>query len=155
MTCIKPTSLRSLAASLALAIPCLVAQAQNGPQPPLRTVQITAGMHLIHAELAVSPEQQATGMMFRTAMGANDGMLFVNPDSSERCFWMRNTLLPLTIAFIASDGTIVNLADMAPRSEDSHCSAKPVPFALEMRQGWFEKRGIHAGMKLGGAPFGK
>lgn len=142
-------------AALVLAMPSLPASAQNAPQAPLRTVPLTAGMHLIQAELAVSPDQQATGMMFRTAMGANEGMLFVNPDSSVRCFWMRDTLLPLSIAFIASDGTIVNLADMAPRSEDSHCSTKPAQFALEMRQGWFDKRGIKAGMKLRGAPFEK
>jgi uncharacterized membrane protein (UPF0127 family) len=86
-------------------------------------------------------------------MPGNEGMLFVNEDSSVRCFWMRNTLIPLTIAFIADDGTIVNLADMQPRSDQSHCSAKPVRFALEMRQGWFAKRGIAAGFRLRGKPF--
>ena len=159
MICIKPTSKRTALATVlatcVMTLPALAAWAQSAPQAPLRTVPLTAGMHLIHAELAVSTEQQATGMMFRTAMGANEGMLFVNPDSTVRCFWMRNTLLPLTIAFIASDGSIVNLADMAPRTEDSHCSSKPVQFALEMRQGWFDKRGIKAGMKLRGAPFEK
>jgi uncharacterized membrane protein (UPF0127 family) len=68
---------------------------------------------------------------------------------------MRNTLLPLTIAFVADDGTIVNLADMQPQSEQSHCSAKPVRYALEMNQGWFAKRGIGAGSRLGGRPFSK
>lgn len=155
MICIKPLSLPRLAATLVLALPALSTLAQNAPQPPLQTAPITAGMHLIQAELAVSPEQQATGMMFRTAMGANEGMLFVNADSSVRCFWMRNTLLPLTIAFVAGDGTIVNLADMEPRSEATHCSTKPVRYALEMRQGWFAKHGIQAGTKLRGAPFGK
>jgi uncharacterized membrane protein (UPF0127 family) len=67
---------------------------------------------------------------------------------------MRNTLLPLSIAFIADDGTIVNIADMAPQTEDSHCSEKPVRFALEMRQGWFNKHGIKAGFRLRGGPFG-
>jgi uncharacterized membrane protein (UPF0127 family) len=110
-------------------------------------------MHLIQAELAVTPEQQMVGMMLRTEMGANEGMLFVNAEPGVRCFWMRNTLIPLSIAFIADDGSIVNIADMAPRSEQSHCSAKPVRFALEMRQGWFSKRGIGAGFKLKGAPF--
>lgn len=129
------------------------AQAQTGPQPKLPTTALTAGMHVIQAELAVQPEQQMTGMMFRRIMGNNEGMLFVNEDAGVRCFWMRNTLLPLTIAFIADDGTIVNLADMAPQSEQSHCSAKPVRFALEMRQGWFSKHGIAAGFKLKGAPF--
>lgn len=128
--------------------------AQTGPQPKLPTVKLTAGMHVIQAEVAQTAEQQMVGMMFRRDMGANEGMLFVNDSASQRCFWMRNTYLPLTIAFIADDGTIVNLADMEPRSEKSHCSAQPVRFALEMRQGWFAKRGLAAGFKLRGAPFG-
>ena len=129
------------------------AVAQDGPQGRLPTVEITAGMHVIHAEVAQTPAQQMVGMMHRTQMGGNEGMLFVNAQSEPRCFWMRNTLVPLTIAFIANDGTIVNLADMKPQSDQSHCSAKPVRFALEMRQGWFAKRAIKAGFKLRGAPF--
>lgn len=144
---------RFLAFALA-ALAFEAALAQSGPQGRLATVPITAGMHVIQAELAVTPQQQMTGMMFRTTMGANEGMLFVNDEPGMRCFWMRNTLLPLTIAFIDDDGTIVNLADMAPRSEASHCSEKPVRFALEMNQGWFAKRGIKAGFKLRGKPFG-
>ena len=128
-------------------------RAQDGPQPRLPTIELTAGMHVIRAELAIAPVQQATGMMFRTEMTGNEGMLFVNEDASPRCFWMRNTLIPLTIAFLADDGTIVNLADMQPRSETSHCSAQPVRYALEMRQGWFAKRGLQAGSRLRGKPF--
>ena len=131
------------------------ASAQQGPQPKLPTAQLTAGMHVIQAELAVTNSQQATGMMFRPHMGANEGMLFVNEDSGMRCFWMRNTLIPLSIAFIAEDGTIVNVAEMAPRSDQSHCSTQPVRYALEMNQGWFAKRGVKAGSKLRGGPFGK
>jgi uncharacterized membrane protein (UPF0127 family) len=155
MTYIKPQPLRTLRRVLTglLATLSLAAQAQNAPQPKLPTTALTAGMHLIQAELAVTPEQQMVGMMLRTGMGANEGMLFVNDDSGVRCFWMRNTLIPLSIAFISDDGHIVNIADMAARSEQSHCSAKPVRFALEMRQGWFAKRGIAAGFKLKGAPF--
>jgi uncharacterized membrane protein (UPF0127 family) len=141
----------ALAALFSMAPPAL---AQDRPQPKLPSIDLTAGMHVIHAELAITPAQQATGMMFRTEMPGNEGMLFVNDEPGQRCFWMRNTLIPLTIAFIADDGTIVNLADMAPRSEASHCSSKPVRFALEMRQGWFEKRGLKAGFKLRGKPFG-
>lgn len=129
------------------------AHAQDGPQPRLPTVDLRAGMHLIRAELAVTAEQQATGMMFRTTMGSNEGMLFVNDDAGVRCFWMRNTLIPLTIAFLDDDGTIVNLADMQPRSDRSHCSARPVRYALEMNQGWFAKRGIQPGFRLRGGPF--
>ncbi len=150
MTSIK----RFLAPALAaVALSATAAGAQTGPQPRLPTVPLTIGLHVVQAELAVTPEQQATGMMFRTSMGTNEGMLFVNDEPGVRCFWMRNTLLPLTIAFIADDGTIVNLADMAPKSEQSHCSAKPVRFALEMNQGWFAKRGIKAGARISGKPF--
>jgi uncharacterized membrane protein (UPF0127 family) len=129
------------------------ALAQSGPQPRLQTVDLTVGMHLIKAELAVTPEQQQIGMMFRRTMGTNEGMLFVGDEPGQRCFWMRNTLVPLTAAFIADDGTIVNLADMKPQTDDSHCSTKPVRYVLEMNQGWFAKRGLKAGTKLRGAPF--
>ena len=94
-------------------------------------------------------------MMFRRGMGGNEGMLFVNEQAGVRCFWMHNTLIPLTIAFIGDDGTIVNIADMAAQTDDSHCSAKPVRYALEVPQGWFAKRGFKAGLKLRGAPFEK
>lgn len=139
----------------ALALASAAARGQQGPQPKLDTIELGVGMHVIKAELAVTPTQQAVGMMMRTEMGANDGMLFVNADSSPRCFWMRNTLVPLSIAFISEDGTIVNIAEMQPRSDESHCSSKPVRYALEMNKGWFTKRGIHAGTRLRGGPFGK
>jgi uncharacterized membrane protein (UPF0127 family) len=151
--------LGSLRGSLVLAC-CIAttatpsAHAQDGPQPRLPVVELTAGMHVVRAEVAATPQQQATGMMLRTEMGSNEGMLFVNDEPGQRCFWMRNTLIPLTVAFLADDGTIVNTADMQPRSEQSHCSAKPVRFALEMRQGWFAKRGLKTGFKLRGKPFG-
>lgn len=148
---------RSLALSIfalwAIASPA--AWAQQGPQPRLDTVELIAGMHVIKAELAVTQTQQAVGMMMRTEMGANEGMLFVNSDSSRRCFWMRNTLLPLSIAFISEDGSIVNIAEMQPQSDESHCSTHPVRYALEMNKGWFAKRGLQAGSKLRGGPFGK
>ncbi len=137
-----------------LAVSMSATWAQNQPQPRLPVARITAGMHVIQAELAVTPAQQAMGMMFRTEMPGNEGMLFVNEEPGVRCFWMRNTLVPLTIAFIDDDGAIVNLADMQPRSDQSHCSAKPVRFALEMPQGWFAKKGIGPGFKLRGKPFG-
>ncbi len=162
MTHIKPEStLRAalapafvLTLALALALALGSARAQSGPQPKLPTTRLTAGMHVIQAELAATEQQQMVGMMFRREMGANEGMLFVNQEAGVRCFWMRNTLLPLSIAFIGDDGSIVNIAEMAPQSDDSHCSGKPVRFALEMRQGWFSKHGIGAGFKLRGAPFG-
>jgi uncharacterized membrane protein (UPF0127 family) len=131
------------------------AWAQDAPQLQLQRLALSAGMHLIQAQVAATPQERAVGLMFRKEMPVNEGMLFVFEQPSAQCFWMKNTLLPLTAAFLADDGTIVNLADMQPQSLDSHCSAKPVRYVLEMHQGWFDKRGIKAGARLSGAPFGK
>lgn len=129
------------------------AWAQESPQLQLPRVTLSAGMHLINAQVAATPQQRAVGLMFRKEMPANEGMLFAFEQAAEQCFWMKNTLLPLTAAFVADDGTIVNLADMQPQSLVSHCSTKPVRFVLEMNQGWFDKRGLKAGSKLSGPPF--
>lgn len=126
------------------------AWADNRPQTQLPRVTLSAGMHLIQAQVASTPEQRATGLMHRKDMPTNEGMLFVFEQASEQCFWMKNTLIPLTAAFIADDGTVVNLADMQPQVLDSHCSTAPVRYVLEMNQGWFAKRGIKAGSKLKG-----
>ncbi len=131
----------------------LTATAQDQPQTNLPRVQLQAGMHNIQAQVAVTPDQRATGLMFRREMPQHEGMLFVFEQPSVQCFWMKNTLLPLSIAFLADDGTVVNLTDMKPQTLDGHCSDKPVRFVLEMNQGWFAKRGIKAGYKLAGAPF--
>lgn len=144
---------RSLLA-LALGLAGGIAAAQDAAQPPLDRITLYAGMHNIQAELARTALQTQTGLMFRREMAAHEGMLFVFDQVAPRCFWMKNTLLPLSIAFIADDGRIVNIADMQPRSEQSHCATQPVRFALEMNQGWFAKRGIQPGFKLKGAPFG-
>ena len=129
------------------------AQAQTAPQQELQRIKITAGMHLIDTQVAASPEQRSTGLMFRREMPQSEGMLFVFEQAAVQCFWMKNTLLPLTAAFVADDGTIVNLADMKPQTTDSHCSTQPVRYVLEMNQGWFGKKGIKAGFRLGGRPF--
>jgi uncharacterized membrane protein (UPF0127 family) len=130
------------------------AQAQGSPQLDLPRTKISAGMYLIDTQVAATPEQREIGLMFRQQMPQGEGMLFVFDRPGEQCFWMKNTILPLTAAFVADDGTVVNLADMKPQTTDSHCSAKPVRFVLEMNQGWFQKKGIKAGVKLGGVPFG-
>lgn len=146
------TSLRCCIGALA-ALFIAQAQAQEAPQLQLPRVQLTAGMHLIDAQVAMTPSQQSTGLMHRQEMPATEGMLFVFEQPAKQCFWMKNTLLPLTAAFIQDDGTITNLADMKPQTTDAHCSTKPVRFVLEMNQGWFAKRGLRAGFKLSGKPF--
>ena len=169
MTCIKSTTVRAARPSFlarargymrdwlagtALVLAGAAALAQAIPQPRLPTVELSAGVHNIVAEVARTPQQQQIGMMMRTRMEQHEGMLFVFDEVGPRCFWMRNTLLPLSIAFIADDGTIVNIAEMQPQSDESHCAARPVRYALEMNKGWFAKRGIKPGAKLRGSPFG-
>ena len=148
MTYIKP---HRLIAAIAL---CFVglATAQDAPQR-LPTTRLTAGFHVITAEVARTSEQRAIGLMHRPTMPPNEGMLFVFEEPGQQCFWMKNTLLPLSIAFLADDGSVVNIADMQPQSEASHCPKKPVRYALEMNQGWFDKRGLRAGSRIGGEPF--
>jgi uncharacterized membrane protein (UPF0127 family) len=127
--------------------------AQGSAQTGLKRVDLSVGIHLIDTQLALTAQQHEIGLMYRTEMPQNEGMLFVFESLGKRCFWMKNTLIPLTAAFVANDGTIVNLADMKPQSEESHCSIKPVRYVLEMNQGWFIKKGIKPGMKLSGQPF--
>lgn len=131
------------------------AQVQGSPQMDLQRIVLTAGMHQIDTQVAVTQEQHAVGLMYRKDMPQHEGMLFVFQNPAKQCFWMKNTDLPLTAAFVADDGTIVNLEDMKPQTTDSHCSVKPVRYVLEMNQGWFAKKGLKAGAKLGGRPFSK
>jgi len=143
-----------LAASL---LPALLlgfaAHAQTGPQK-LPAIQFNAGIHNIVAEVARTPGERSTGLMFRPSLGANEGMLFVFEQPGQQCFWMKNTLIPLSVAFVADDGAIVNIEHMKPQTLDSHCSTREVRYVLEMNEGWFSRRGIKPGAKLTGAPFG-
>ena len=139
------------AASLA----ATAAWAQPTPQMDLPHVTMQAGMYRIDAQVAMNERQREIGLMFRNEMPQPEGMLFVFEQPAVQCFWMKNTILPLTAAFVAEDGRIVNLADMKPQTTDSHCSTEPVRFVLEMNQGWFARNGIKAGFKLTGRPFQK
>ncbi len=139
-------------AALALTF-AAIAAAQEGPQK-LSQVRLNAGIHNIMAEFATTPEQREIGLMFRTALGPNEGMLFAFEQAGQQCFWMKNTLIPLAVAFVADDGSIVNIDSMKPQTLDGHCSTAPVRYVLEMNEGWFAKRGIKPGNKLRGAPFG-
>ena len=143
--------LRGLAAFLAGACIAASAVAQSGPQS-LPRIRLNAGIHNIDAELARTPEQREIGLMFRTSMGPNEGMLFAFERAGQQCFWMKNTLIPLDVAFVADDGSVVNIDRMKPQTLDGHCSERPVRFVLEMNDGWFAKRGIKPGQKIKGLP---
>lgn len=134
-----------------LILALLLAAAPAGAQQPrLRTVELGAGMHLIRAEVADTDATRTVGLMHRTALPPNGGMLFVFDAPGAYCMWMKNTPLPLSVAFIDAGGAIINVEDMAPHSEQSHCAARPARYALEMAQGWFAQRGIRAGTVLRG-----
>lgn len=124
-----------------------------GPQLDLSRHVLVVGMHRIDAQVAADPVQRELGLMYRRYMPKNEGMLFVFERPTIQCFWMRNTVLPLTVAFVAEDGTIVQFADMEPLSNRSHCSRVAVRYVLEMHQGWFAQRGIREGMRIHGGPF--
>lgn len=130
------------------------AQTNAQPQMDLPRMQLSAGMHLITAQVAATAQQREIGLMYRQEMPSGEGMLFVFESPSLLCFWMKNTRIPLTAAFIADDGTIINLEDMKPMTTDSHCAKRPARYVLEMNQGWFAKRGIHDGQKISGPLFG-
>lgn len=141
-----------LLAWVLLALGQTTAWAQQ-PQLNLPRIQLQAGMHLITAQVANTHQQRAIGLMWRKDMPPNEGMIFIFEHPQRQCFWMQNTFLPLTAAFIDDDGTIVNLADMQALSTESHCSERPVRFVLEMHQGWFAQRGIVAGQRIRGSLF--
>lgn len=140
-----------LAATLAWTSPG--ASAQTATANTLPQVRLQAGMHFIQAEMAATAQQRETGLMNRPSMPANAGMLFAFDGKAYHCFWMKNTLIPLSIAFLDDDGRIVSISDMAPMTEESHCPSAPVRYALEMNKGWFAKKGLGEGQRISGEPF--
>jgi uncharacterized membrane protein (UPF0127 family) len=121
-------------------------------QQALPVVELSAGMHRIRAEVAADYGSRMTGLMNRPSMPPNSGMLFIFDENTVHCMWMKNTLIPLSVAFIDETGRIVNIENMTPHSEQSHCASRPTRYALEMNRGWFEARGIKPGIRLGGIP---
>lgn len=117
---------------------------------PMPLTELSIGMYRIEAEVAATQENRMVGLMQRRSMPANHGMLFVFTEQQRHCMWMRNTLLPLSVAFLDEQGRILNVEDMQPQTEDNHCAAKPARFALEMNLGWFKQKGLAAGTKING-----
>jgi uncharacterized membrane protein (UPF0127 family) len=136
--------MRFVLALMLVAAPALAQQ--------LPVVQLKAGMHLIRAEVAADFSTRGRGLMHRKSLAPNAGMLFVFDGPAIHCMWMKNTYIPLSVAFLDEKGEIINIADMQPHSEQSHCAARPALHALEMERGWFAQRGIKAGARLGGIP---
>ncbi len=119
-------------------------------QNAMPVMELTAGFHRIEAEVAANDQHRQVGLMNRKAMPPQRGMLFVFGRENTHCMWMRNTYIPLSVAFVDTDGVIINIEDMQPQTEDNHCAKKPARYALEMNLGWFAQRGIKPGTRLGG-----
>lgn len=134
--------------TLALLAPCTLASAADGTA----SLPLHIGPHAFHVEVAATAQQRLHGLMGRTHLAADGGMLFVFERPGRYCFWMRDTPLPLTIAFIDAAGRIAGIDDMQSRSETSHCPSVKIRYALEVRQGEFRRRGIRAPAQVSGLP---
>lgn len=130
-----------------IALFCVLGGAAQAQMPRL---DLSIGFYRIEAEVAADLKNRMQGLMHRPAMAANQGMLFVFPQVERHCMWMKNTYLPLSVAFLDEEGRILNIEDMQPQSEDNHCAARPARFALEMNKGWFAAKGIKPGARLNG-----
>jgi len=118
-------------------------------------LQLQAGSHTLQVEVASTPQQREIGLMGRARLDDDAGMLFVFEQKATHCFWMKNTLIPLSIAFLADDGTIADIQDMQPQSLSLHCPREPVRYTLEVPQGGFRSKGIQTGARVSGGPFGQ
>ena len=143
-----------LRAVLALSLlPAIHGHAEERPPiAPFPVVALTAGMHVIQAEVAASEPQRQQGLMFREKLGANAGMVFLFNEPAQVCMWMKNTPLPLSVAFIDARGKILNIEDMQPQTPSSHCATGPALYALEMNKGWFAQKNIKPGATIAGLP---
>lgn len=139
--------------SVASAAPEKATAQEAAPQAMLLpTTELSIGQQAIHAEVAATEASRRRGLMYRHLLPPDQGMLFVFNEPAVQCFWMKNTPLPLSIAFIDAQGAVVNITDMQAQSTDVHCPTGPVRYALEMRQGWFAARNIEAGATVAGLP---
>ncbi|PLZ01193.1 hypothetical protein CY652_16725 [Burkholderia sp. WAC0059] len=146
-----------VAAALALAAGTGSVHAQQMPpgakQPSdFPHTKLTAGMYVINAAVAANDADREQGLMYRTHLAPNEGMLFVFGENAVHCFWMKNTLIPLSIAFMRADGTITDIDEMQAETTDNHCPRNNGVYALEMSQNWFTQKGITPGMQIGGLP---
>lgn len=128
------------------------ATAARADAPALKAMAVMVGTHALMVEVAVTEGQRARGLMFRKSMPRNVGMLFTFDEPGYHAMWMKNTLIPLSVAFLDSEGRILNILDMEPETLDPHAAAGPARYAIETNKGWFAERGIKAGEKVTGLP---
>jgi uncharacterized membrane protein (UPF0127 family) len=150
-------AISAVAACLTLGIGTVaMAQVPKSDTPPATfkqfgqfpEIELSAGLNVIHAEVAANDADREQGLMYRKSLRPNSGMLFVFDDSAGHCFWMENTAIPLSIAFIAEDGTVTDIAEMAAETTNNHCPTRAVRYALEMEKGWFAQHGVTPGMQI-------
>ena len=134
-----------------LALTASLSLAQN-INTNLPIIELKTGIYRIQAELASTPQTRQVGLMNRTSMPTDSGMLFIFDQKAAHCFWMSNTKIPLAIAFIADDGKIINIEEMQAETLNNHCSKAPVRYALEMNRQWFSQRAIGSGSVIQGLP---
>lgn len=118
------------------------------PVPGKEKPILAVGRYQLNIEVADDFESRATGLMHRESLPESSGMLFAFPTAGRYCMWMKNTKVPLSVAFMDAHGTIINIADMKPDTEDIHCASRPARYALEVTQNWFQRRGIGPGFKI-------
>jgi len=149
-------SLRPVFAHLAgcaiLALSSLPAVQAQTPPRHFPTTQLNIGIHLIKAEVAQTEAEREQGLMFREKMGDNEGMLFLFKSPAGVCMWMKNTLIPLSVAFLDDKGEIINIEEMKAETLDSHCAKRGATYALEMNRGWFKQKNIKPGTIIDGLP---
>ena len=140
------TLLRVLAASV------LLAAVSASADTRLKTTTLKVGAHALNVEVVRTDEERARGLMFREKLERESGMLFIFDEPAYHSMWMKNTLIPLSVAFVDAQGTILNILDMEPQTLDSHMSAGPSIYAIETNKGWFAGKRIKAGDKVTGLP---
>jgi uncharacterized protein len=132
-------------ATLITSLPLYAQQPQR-----FQTTTLNAGLYLIKAEVAATEAQREQGLMFREKLGSNEGMVFLFGAPAGVCMWMKNTLIPLSVAFMDEHGKIINIEEMKEQTLDSHCAIRPATYALEMNKGWFKQKNIQPGMTIEG-----
>lgn len=152
MDAILAAPFRRALAAIALAFTLPAAAQDIAAAKPLPVVTVRVAGHALRAEIAATPDERARGLMFREKLGRNDGMLFLFDEPAYHTIWMKNTLIPLSVAFLDGEGRILNIEDMQPRTLEPHVAQGPARFAIETNLGWFAERRIKPGDKVTGLP---
>ncbi len=145
-------SLLDRSLGIGLLLLALMLSAGAAAQKAPKTIPLTIGKHQVRVEIVQTDEERSKGLMFRKALGHDDGMLFIFDDPGYHAMWMMNTLIPLSVAFVDGEGRILNIEDMEPQTTDSHAATGPAKYAIETNKGWYAEKKIKPGDKVTGLP---